>query len=406
VRARLPAFLLVVALFVLFGVAAFMSFAGEDPGGPQPRRIRGMDLVQYWVAGEVLDEGHAAELYDARLHKPVFNALYPPRPPRYPVGYPPPIYQAFACLSPALDYFRAAKALMFGMAALHVAAVLLLVRHSALGAVQAGWALPLLFAAPSAVSLVMSGQLGGVWELALAAGLVLRARGRPAWAGVVLGVLWVKPTLAVPVALAALLLGDAWLLGGMVLGGTVVLVASLLAPGGPEAWGAFLHRIADPGAMAEDFWVLWRRQGTLRTLAASLAPARDLAPAFGWFGSAIGVVGAVAASRSAGREAEPLRADLRVGAVLAWSLLAAPHLLEYDLGMHNFGLLVSVAWIAAGRARWPRVGGVAVGLAWLAAAFVVVNQQVHVNLTALSVAAWATWTLAELWWSRTAAPAA
>lgn len=406
--ARLRTIVLPLALLALFGVATVFAFAGADPGGPQPKRARGMDLIHYWAAGTVLDSGDAALLYDTKRYKPVYKALYPEHPPRYPVGYPPPIYQMFAAAQPTFSYVMAAKALLFTFAVMHVVGASLLTQGLRVSPrVRA----PILAAAvvlPGAISSVMSGQLGGLWVLALGLAWWLRSAGRPGVAGVVLATLWMKPTLALPIFIAFLALGDTAVLGGMLFGGVLLLGASLVAPGGVGAWTAYLHRLADPGDLLGDFWIIWRRQATVRTLLAGFGASKLHQLVLGWVGTALAVVGAVFLAWLGRRWAQSRSeiADLHAGAVLSWCLLAAPHLLEYDLGMHLVGLVGSMGWIVSGRARWPRFGAVVLGFAWLAGAFVLVNKAAHVNLTALALLVWAVWMSAELRRARAIEPAA
>ncbi len=393
--ARTSRLLLAVVLVVFVGVVGIFAFAGADPGGPQPRRQRGMDLIHYWVAGTLLDGGAAAQLYDAERYKPEYQALYPERPPRYPVGYPPPIYQLFALPQPALAYVVGAKLLLGLLAGLHLVGSGLVVAAAHVARERREAALAMAIGLPGAVSSVMSGQLAGLWVLSLGGGWWLRSRGRPGAAGLALALLWMKPTLAVPVGAAFLLLGELRLLGGLVLGGAAVLAASLAAPGGVEAWAAYLGRLSDPGDLLGDFWIFWHRQATLRTLVAGLAPSKAAAIGFGWVGAALGVAAAVAIARRS-PAANAGSSDLHAGAVLSWCLLAAPHLLEYDLGLHLFGMVASAAWLAAGRARFPRAGAGAIAFAWGAGAYVLVNRSAHVNLTALAVLLWAVWMAVEV----------
>jgi hypothetical protein len=383
-----------LAFVVLFGVVGIFAFVGEDPSGPEARRQRGMDLIHYWVAGTLLDGGEAAQLYDSRAYRPEYKRLHPIRPPRYPVGYPPPIYQLFSLPQPAISYLTGAKLLLAGFAALHALGAALFVAAARLPTSIRPTAFALAVALPGAISSVMSGQLGGLWVLALGGGWWLRGLGRPVAAGVVLGLLFMKPTLALPVGLAFLLLGELRLLGGLLLGGAGVLALSLAAPDGPVAWSAYFGRLSDPADLVGDFWIHWYRQGTLRNLAAGLAGARSTwAAPLGGLGMAVGLAGAVALAWRNRRGANP---ELVAPAVLSWCLLAAPHLLEYDLGLHLPALLASAVWLASGRALHPRVGAVLLAAAWAAGALVLLSKGSRVNLTALALGLWAAWLAVEV----------
>jgi hypothetical protein len=407
---RLPAFrafLPVLAALGLFGVAAIMSFVGEDPAGPDPRWNRGMDLVSYWAGGTVLAEGDGATLYKTGRTTEGFKALFPPDPPTYPMVYPPPVYQAFAIPQPGISYVSAAKFLLFLAAAAHMAGAAFIVAAVRALRPWRSWALAAAFVLPGAVSVVLSGQLSGFWVLALGGAFYLRSRGRPLAAGAALSVVCLKPTLAAPTLLTFALLAEWQVLAGVVLGGLGILLLSL-AGGGADAWLGWVDKMRHPDKVIENIWIRWPRQITLRTLLAQLAPRRAWRNAFGWTGVAAGLaLGAWIALPlrrawlAPSGDADPsgrigLLPALRAGAVLSALLLATPHLFEYDLGMYLVGMAASLAWILGGHARWPRPGAFLLLLAWLAGLFVEVNPYLHFDLSAISVLGWVVWMAWEL----------
>ena len=394
-------FLPAVAVAVLLGFASYHAFWGPDPTAAMSPKLRGLDLVSFWVPGKVLDDGHPELMYDPKQLKAEFKALHPSKPPGYPVGYPPPVYQLAAIPQPSLAYLPAVKAMTYLVALAGAAAGALSVLAVRVPDAMPRreewrlWALGLGIGFPGTVSAVISGQLGGWWSLSMAAALTLRARAKPFLGGLFLGLLWMKPTLALPVAAGLLLLGEWALLGGMIGGGAVVLAASLAADG-LAPWQAYLARMLDTDKILDDFWIYRHRQFTARSLAGTLVWVKEWREPIGWVAGALAAVGtALLAWRTRGAT-EPLHRDLVVGAVLAAALFAGPHMFEYDHGLNIFAVAAGSVWIAAGRARWPRVGMVAVALAWEAPMLTLIPVASKWGIAGMSILFWLAWMGAEL----------
>lgn len=389
-----------VGAAILLGTAAQMSFRGEDPAGPDPKWIRGCDLVSFWVGGTILDDGDAATLYARKKNRKYLVALYPAKPPRYAFAYPPPVYQLFAIPQPRLDYLLSAKVLMFAMAAAHAAGAAMLLATSAPLRRWRDLALGFLIALPAAGSVITSGQLGGLWVLCLGAGFFLRHRGHSVLGGVVMAGLWMKPSLGLPVALAFAWMGERRVVLGMVLGGLGILGTSLAAGGGP-AWLGYLGRLQDPVDYLEDFWIHRLRQVTLRATLATLSGDEAVSRALGWIGVSLGILlSAWVRWQGRGDRENAPRRDLALGATMSALFLATPHLFEYDLGMHLPALVAAAAWMAAGRARWPWVGAALWLASYFAGAIAFAGSAVHFNLATLLVLAWVAWMGMELRASR------
>jgi hypothetical protein len=392
IRKLLP----LVGASILLGTAAQMSFRGTDPAGPDPRWVRGCDLVSFWAGGSILDDGDAATLYTRKKNRKYLKALYPPKPPRYAFAYPPPIYQLFALPQPRLDYLVSAKLLMFGIAVLHAIGAALVVATAAPLNRWRDIALGLAIALPAAESVITSGQLGGLWVFLLGSGLYLRARGHPLVSGAVLAGMWMKPSLGLPAAVAFLLFGEWRVVLGMIAGGLGILGASLLAGGGP-AWLGYLGRLRDPVDYLEDFWIHRMRQVTLRAALATVSADEAISRALGWVGVTLGIaLSAWTRWQGRGGGEDPARRALALGATMSALFLATPHLFEYDLGMHLPGLVAAAAWIVAGRARWPRRGAALWLLAYFAGAIAFLDEKIHFNLATLVVGAWVLWMGLEL----------
>lgn len=404
VLARFPLRLLpVVALLILLGSAAYSGFWGSDPRcAPMSEKLRGLDLVSFWVPGTVLDAGEPEKLYtNARLKKE-FKKLHPSRPPGYPIGYPPPIYQLAAAPQPALDYLTAVRLTFFLVAAFNALAGWLATRsvHVPADAPRREgwrwWALGAAMACPGGLSALSSGQLGGLWASFTLGGLYLRSRGRRLAGGLVMGLLWMKPTLAVPVLAALALLGEGAMVGGMVLGGAAVLATSVAADG-LEPWQAYVRRLSNPDRMLDDFWIYRHRQVTARSLAGTLMWVKDLREPVGWAAAAVsGGFTAWLAWRARGDAQDALRADLFVGAVLGWAFFSAPHMFEYDLGQDLVAMVASLAWLLGGRARFVRWGWVSLLVAWAASPLTLLPGIGNQGIAPIGVLTWLGWLAAEL----------
>lgn len=392
-----------LAAVLLLLLALVFIVGGKDPAGVHPGFVRGVDLASYWIGGTILAAGDDEELYSRRRSAAELKALFPPKPPFYPVAYPPPIYQLLALPQPTVPYAVAARVMLGLFAALHLVGATLVVRAGPDLGKWRGAVLAAAFVCPGAVSVVVSGQLAGLWVTFLGLGLWARAQGRPILGGVALAGLWLKPTLAAPAFFALVLLGEGQLIGGMILGGGLILAASLAA-GGFVAWQEYVELMLHPGKVMKSMFSRIDRHLTLRALFAGIAP-KDWAATAGWVGAGVAAIGAAALSW-VGRRADdaPSRA-LRFSAVLVAAFLASPHFYEYDAALHLPATVASAAWLASGRAAYPRAGWVLGLLGLLAGGIVLVDKFIGFNLATILVAAWVGWMGAELARARGAAAA-
>ena len=343
-----------VAVAVMAGVQR--PGQGEVPAGIRASVPLGGDLIAFWTGARILaDDGGPTELYDRPRVLAELSRAFPERPPLYRLAYPPPVYQATSALLP-LGYRWAAAlqvvamALLFGLGALAFTESCPTLAKRRLAA----WAL--LAAGPATVMTAVTGQLSGVWFVLLGGAVLAWSRGRRMGAGVLLGLLCAKPTLAAPVALALLIAGQGWALLGFALGGALLLVASL-AVGGIGPWWAYLEMMRDTPDLTQRMWLHPARQFTLRTLLALPARGGGLAAPLGWAGVALGLGLCAAVAPRAWRAARhPSTAMLGLGLALSAALLAAPHLFDYDLGFHALGLAAGVVLLLVGEPMRPRLG--------------------------------------------------
>ncbi len=368
-------------------VALLLSMFGGPPAGTIVQNVpRGADFLSFWGGATVLAERDPAALYDHPLLWKLEQDAAPTTI-RFQNLYPPPIYQAVALLRP-LGFTTAARLHLVLMTAWMLAALALLVRAAPTVAVpDRRWTWGLLAVAPLVYTNLLTGQLGGVWLSLLIGGVLLLRRGAPVLGGVVLGVLCAKPSLGAAVA-ASLLLTSQWAaLSGFALGGAAVLGLSLAADG-IAPWQAWVEMMT--GGRAGDFFVVPQRQLTLGSLLAF--PLRDL----GWakpahrVGIGAGLLAATLLARRARIPVDEPRWPLRFGLVLSAMLLALPHMVDYDLGMHGLALLCSASLVP--QARRPRLG-----IALLCAVFF--TPILHGAYRPLELAGGAMWLVLWLAWA-------
>jgi len=388
------AIVLVVAALATTGV---MAFGGDPPAGPRSTVIRGGDLIPFWAGGAILTEEHGeSKLYFRPRYLGVMREEFPEHPPRYRLAYPPPIYQACSWFQ-FLPYPAAAAGFLLLMTALYALAAWLLVRTEP--ALRArGWVpWALAFACPPMVMMTLTGQFSGLWVLLLAGAALLWRGGRPLLAGLLLGVLCAKPPLAVPLGLGRLVAGQGRALLGFVLGGAA-LVAGSLALDGVEPWVQYRAMIDATPDLTQRMWIMPERQVTGRSLVGWLLQPQQGAGVAGW----LGLGAALLLAAWVGREAWGARADrpgglLALGAALSAGLLAAPHLFDYDLGMHGVGLAAGAAWLLQPRrARRRRLGGWLWIGAYLAVLAYPAARWLHLHLGVLVLGAWIVWMTLEL----------
>lgn len=385
---RLRYVLPLLAALAVFGHAGAMAFGGEDPGRAFGRGIRGGDLVSFWAGGTLIARGDRANLYTLKRSRPVVAELYPKKPPIYPVGYPPPIYQLFALPQPAVSYFDTARVLLLAMAGLQLGIAGIIVRTTPELRRWRPEALAALIALPGFFSTMWAGQLSSLWTIVLVGGLALP----PVAGGVLLGLLWIKPTISVPAFVALALLGEGRRAGGMIAGGAIVLVLSLLAGGTPE-WIGFADYLGDPGHIVDAYFAHWSREVTLRALIVWPIRKAAYADAAGWAATAIGWLMLLGAAWLARRSTDRAFA---VATVFAVSFATAAHLLDYDQGVFLPALIPSVTHLLSGRTRYRWPGIVTTGLAWFMPALVEQLPKAPVHVAALAMMLWVAWMLAEL----------
>ena len=365
-----------LTVVVVLGVSAF---GGSGTAGVRDGIPKAADFLAFYTGGVILASGHGDRLYDRHMYRRIQDRIADSDV-KYHAVYPPPLYQAMTLVRP-LGYERAAQLFLVGQALLVLlAAWLLVLAVPELGA----WSRPaigLVEFSPFAVMNVMTGQGAGLWLTLLASGILLLRRGRPVLAGMVLGVLCAKPSIALAVAAFITLSGQWRALLGFAAGGATVLAASLVAHG-PEPWIAWAEWMRSPAAGT--FWPMPERQMTWRTLFGWPLRATQLGTWATPAAAALGALAAIPLVKRAWRldPADP-RWPLRAGLLLSLLILCLPHMIEYDAGTHALlGLGIAAALRPAlGQGAWALVA------LWLAPVLFPLSAVTHVALGPLAVTA-------------------
>lgn len=298
----------------------------------------GRDFLNFWLYGRAAWDADPARYYDLRTYWAAIEVVAGADYPGQQWSYPPTIMLLAAPFG-LLPYLSALALWSALSVAVFVAAVRLWTREPAVIA-----ACVLL---PAGVFGLMSGQLAYLGAAAVLA--VLRWReARPVAAGVVLGMMTLKPQLGLlfPVLLLAT---RSWRIIGVASAVALALAALTALFWGSEVWRQYLmvgvhsqsEVLTDPALIVAPFmptaFVNLRLAG-LSIGAAYLVQA-------GLAICAVTLVWAVFARR-------PAAADLRAnGLFLAAGAVATPYLMAYDL--LALGTIAALLAVGTGRPRWP-----------------------------------------------------
>ena len=324
-RLRIPA-MTAALLFLFIGVVALVTMLGD------PYQ---MDFVSYWAGARLAVEGNTAGAYDLALHRSVELGAITMRG-ALPFAYPPCF---LLLLAP------------FGLLSYPVAAFdWVLLGFAAYCAALRRWApampWPALSFPPLLVN-VITGQAGFLTAALLIGGMLLLPR-RPVAAGLLLGLLVVKPQLGLILPLA-LLAGREWRALAGAAASAIALAALSLLVFGWAPWQAWLGNAGFIASIASEGLAGWHRMASVYG-ALRLA---GLGAGLAWTLHALTALAAAAAAalvwyRRAGLEAQ-------AGALAAATALASPYLFVYDMlilvapflwlvGRGRHRLLLALAW--------------------------------------------------------------
>jgi alpha-1,2-mannosyltransferase len=282
----------------------------------------GEDWMVYFNAIRAVLEGQLALVYDGDRLTQLMNARFADRLPAplplHPFLYPP--HYLLLLLPFGVFPFAVAGALfIFASFTGLVAAMLRSAKSGEERAVVVG---SLLLSPASAITACI-GQNAFLTCALLVAGLGWGQR-RPVLGGMLLGILTYKPQLwlMVPVALAA---SGHWKALAASVATALLLCLASAAVLGLEPWHAWFALMTEPSDVYDKWRVIARLNGqSLYTDATLLGAGEGLA----------NLVQAAAAFGAAGCvwwcHRRPMSGDLRLAVVLAATMLAAPHVIDYD----------------------------------------------------------------------------
>jgi hypothetical protein len=344
-RERLTAYPRVfLLLYLLVGLGLLASsHNGLDRWG----KPLGSDFIVFWSASHTALHGVAADAYDVAKLTVAQHAAIPASSRAYAWFYPPTYYLLILPLG--LLPYAASFALFTGAT---LAGFLALLRRE----LKRPAALPLLLAFPGLFINLLQGQNGFLTAALAAAPLALLGR-RPVCAGVLIGLLAIKPHLAVlfPVALLA---GGYWRAALAAAASAGLFAAVSVAVVSPAAAHAFVNSLALARAALEQGALPLHKMPTMFALAR--LPGFGIGAAY----AAQAVLAVCATAAVAVIWRRPVRFRLKAAALMSATLLISPYLFDYDLVWLAFPL----AWTALdalehGWLRWERE---VLAAAWLA----------------------------------------
>jgi hypothetical protein len=280
-----------------------------------------MDFVSYWAAARLVLAGNPAGAYDVALHRAVeLGAI--PLAGALPFAYPPCFLILLAPFG-LLTYPAAAASWV-------------LLTFAAYWAALRRWAPDMLWLALSFPPLLVNAITGqaGLLTAALFAGAMTLLPKRPLAAGVLLGLLIVKPQLGLVLPLA-LLAGREWraIAGAAAAAAGLVLISVVLF--GWTPWQAWLGNAGLIASIASEGLAGWHRMasvyGALRLAGVAAGPA--------WIAHALVALAAAAAAGLVWQRERDI--GMRAGALAAATALASPYLFVYDMLI----LVVPFLWL-------------------------------------------------------------
>ncbi len=316
---------MVVAIFAIVFIV-WIGWSLPDFVDPRGKPI-GCDFMAFWSAARLALAGRPEAAFDGATIAAIQHEAVPFLPNIWvPWPYPPTFLLVVAPLG-LLPYPAALAAFVLGTAALWAALVRAMLPDKRNWIVAA--------AAPAGLITLIDGQ-NALLTAALAGFALLWLERRPVAAGIVIGLLAVKPHLALLFPLALLAEGR-WRSIAAAAATVLALAAAGLVAFGWTNWAAFLDHLATSQAMVDQGAVPWGTMPSPYVFALSLgAPvivASVLQGAVALF--AAGCVWLVWRRRGAPFEA-------KAATLLAGSLLVSPYLFYYDLTW----AALAVAWLA------------------------------------------------------------
>jgi hypothetical protein len=304
-------------------VVVFRKFGFGHRGPP-------LDYAAFWSAGRLALQGQAAGAYDTAIIGPVQRGVVAMAPPSvFPFFYPPAALLIFAPLA-LLPYWASFTV----FAAAQWWALIYILRR----VLPRPWPTSTLVMAPAILLSTSIGQNGCLMAACLAAGSAL-VESRPGLAGAALGVLVIKPHIAVLVP-AALLLGRQWRCLAAAAGVAAALLATSLMFG-VAPWLSFLHASAQARAVVEGFAEDWEKMITPFAAVRLAGFSLPVAYAAQAAAAAIALLALIRCRNAAGA--------WLIAVLAAGTPLVSPYLFDYDLPLSLVPVAMVVAAAACGQ---------------------------------------------------------
>ncbi len=296
----------------------------------------GTDFSSFYAAGSLVLEGRAADVYDMAAHYAREQQIFGPATPYYGWLYPP-IFLFVAAPLALMPYPLALVIWQGGSLALYLAVIAAILRRPRQDsrAVAQLW-LPVAAAFPAVFINLGHGQNGFLTAGLLGAALVALPQ-RPLLSGILFGLLAYKPQFALLIPFALLAAGQ-W--RTIIAAGTtvIVLAAAAYLLFGPDCWWSF-------AASTETSRKLLLEQGDV-----GFEKLQSVFAAIRMWGGGISLAylaqGAVSIATIAGVAwvwRSSADRDLKAALLMVATLLASPHVLDYDLTV----LAPAIAFIVA-----------------------------------------------------------
>lgn len=333
-HARIAAVVLwVTALVVLLGGTTY-----RDPFD----QLKWTDFVHFYTLGHIARNGPVSDLYNPQTQYQHQVARVPASATEHylPI-YPPQTALVFAPFG-NLPYHVAGALWALLNIVVYGGAVYLawrpmrhvLARYSLVGVAAAAF--------PPFWNLILHGQTTAIPIIAFTAGAIAIAHGRKMLAGLVLGLLFIKPQFGLALAVVVLTCGEWSMLAGLALSGCLqgLAVAGLLGPTALVDYVHVLPRIASVQDALEPSVAHLHSLAVLTRLLPGYA-----APLVWLIASAVVCWMTVRVWRS------PLPVSVRMGALVIGSTLVNPHLNVYDAAVLAAPLVSLSGWLEAQTGR-------------------------------------------------------
>jgi arabinofuranan 3-O-arabinosyltransferase len=270
------------------------------------------DFVTIWAAGKMALAGHAAQAYDWSQLKPVDESIVGPLSGYLVWPYPPTFLLAAAVLA-LLPYVTAFFVWVFATFIAYLTIIRAIIGDRVGYFLAAGF--------PAVIANALVGQTAFL-STALIGGALVFMDTQPIWSGVLLGLLTYKPHLGLlfPIALAVSGRWRVFFTAGIV---ATLMAAVSWAVFGSESWAAFASGISH--SLVSDGSADWGKMQTVSGLIRAFGGGDTLA-----WSVQIGVT-VIAAAAVAVVWRSSVAYEIKAATLGVAALIAAPHLLTYDL---------------------------------------------------------------------------